>query len=174
MMGALSTGTKKVLAFLNRLEEILLALFLFLMVLLGLLQILYRNLLSIGLYWIDPLLRHLVLWVALLGASAAIRQDRHIAIDFLYDKLPRRARLWLSAAIYLISAGVCFLLVPPAVRFVLAEYEVGKSLALGIPVWAAQLVIPVMLTVMGLQFLAKLPALLERKGYPPRTQEGSL
>ena len=58
---------KKVLSFLNRLEEILLGSFLILMVLLGFIQILFRNVLSVGLYWIDPLLRHSVLWVALLG-----------------------------------------------------------------------------------------------------------
>jgi TRAP-type C4-dicarboxylate transport system permease small subunit len=161
-----SSPLQKVWTFLNRLEAYLLAFFLAAMLFLGLLQILFRNLLSISLFWIDPLLRHLVLWVALLGASAATGQDRHISIDLLSGRLPPRARSWLFAGIYLISAGVCFLLVMPAVRFVRSEYEVGKPLALGLPIWVSQAIIPVMLSVMGLRFLAKLPSLVKKKGPP--------
>lgn len=166
MMEVLSTGFRKIQAFLNRLEEILLAIFLTFMVLLGLLQILCRNLLSVGLFWIDPLLRHLVLWVALLGASAATRQDRHISIDLLSGRLSGRAKTWLWAAIYFISAGTCFLLVPPSIRFVLSEYQVGKPLAFGIPIWVSQSIIPLMLAVIGFRFLGKLLALLRNEASP--------
>jgi TRAP-type C4-dicarboxylate transport system permease small subunit len=146
---------KNVFSFLNRLEEILLDSFLILMVLLGLLQIVFRNVLSIGLYWIDPLLRHLVLWVALLGASAATRENRHIAIDLFSGRLGPRSRSIIQACIYCISAAICFLFVLPAIRFVVSEYEVGKPLAFGIPIWISQSIIPVMLTIIGLRFLSK-------------------
>lgn len=154
---------KKVLSFLNRLEEILLDSFLILMVLLGLLQILFRNVLSIGLYWIDPLLRHLVLWVALLGASAATRENRHIAIDLFSGRLGPRSRSIIRACVYCLSAAICFTLVLPAIRFVVSEYEVGKPLAFGIPIWFSQSIIPVMLTVLGLRFLSKIWNVLDSK-----------
>ena len=75
-------------SFLNRLEEVLLIFLLALMVFLAFLPILFRNVIATGLIWIDPLLRHLVLWVALLGASQATRQERHIKIDLLSNYLP--------------------------------------------------------------------------------------
>ena len=75
-------------SFLNRLEEVLLIFLLVLMVFLAFLPILFRNVIATGLIWIDPLLRHLVLWVALLGASLATRQERHIKIDLLSNYLP--------------------------------------------------------------------------------------
>jgi len=152
---------KNIFSFLNKLEEILLGSFLIVMVLLGLLQILFRNILSIGLYWIDPLLRHLVLWVALLGASVATRENRHISIDLLAGRLGPRTGAMVHIGIYCISAVSCFIFVLPAVRFVQSEFEVGKPLALGIPIWISQSVMPVMLMVIGLRFLIKAGALLK-------------
>jgi TRAP-type C4-dicarboxylate transport system permease small subunit len=147
--------------FFNRLEEILLVSLLIFMVLLGFIQILFRNVLSVGLYWIDPLLRHSVLWVALLGASAATREDRHISIDLLSGRLGPRSLSWVQAGIHLFAAVVCLLLVWPAIRFVQDEYSVGKTLALGIPVWVSQSIIPVMLAALGLRFLSKFWAILK-------------
>jgi len=148
--------------FFNRLEEILLVFLLILMVLLGFIQILFRNVISVGLYWIDPLLRHSVLWVALLGASAATREDRHISIDLLSGRIGPRIRYWVQAVIHLFAATVCFLLIMPAIQFVQGEYQVGKVLALGIPIWVSQSIIPVMLTVLSLRFLGKAWAFLKK------------
>lgn len=146
---------KKVFSFLNRLEEILLGSFLIFMVLLGFIQILFRNVLSVGLYWIDPLLRHSVLWVALLGASVATRENRHISIDLLPVKLGDKSRSYLQGGLNLFAAVICLILVRPAIRFVQEEYAVGKILAFNIPIWVSQSVIPLMLSVLGLRFLSK-------------------
>lgn len=146
---------KRIFFFLNRLEEILLVSLLSLMILLGFLQILFRNVISVGLIWIDPLLRHLVLWVALLGASIATRENRHITIDLLSNRLNRKTLPWVLKGIHLFSALVCLLLVYPAIRFVQEESLVGKTLAMEIPLWVSQSIMPVMLLVLGLRFLAK-------------------
>jgi TRAP-type C4-dicarboxylate transport system permease small subunit len=132
------------------------------MVLLGSLLILFRNVISVSLFWIDPLLRHLVLWVALLGASVATREDRHISIDLLSQHLSPQNRSWVQGGLHLFSSTICFLLVWPAVRFIQEEYLTGKPLALGIPIWAAQSIIPVMVTVLGFRFLGKAWAALKR------------
>jgi TRAP-type C4-dicarboxylate transport system permease small subunit len=154
-MPAPASVWKKTLSFLNRLEELLLGILLASMVLLGLLQILFRNILSVSLFWIDPLMRHMVLWIALLGASVATRLDRHISIDLFSHRLHSRARTWIQVLVHLFSAAVCLILVPPAVRFIQEEYPMGKILALGIPTWVSESVIPVMLLVLGLRFLGK-------------------
>jgi TRAP-type C4-dicarboxylate transport system permease small subunit len=160
---------KRLFSFLNRLEEILLGAFLIFMVLLGFIQILFRNVLSVGLYWIDPLLRHSVLWVALLGASVATREDRHISIDLLSEKLGFKSRAFLQGGINLFAAVICLILVRPSIRFVQEEYAVGKILAFDIPNWVSQSVIPLMLAVLGLRFLGKTWANLKRGywGYDP-------
>ena len=55
----------------DRLEDWLLVSMLAAMVVLAVTQIVYRNVAGGGVAWIDPLLRMLVLWVALSGAVIA-------------------------------------------------------------------------------------------------------
>lgn len=140
-------------SFYERLEEIVLVSLVILLVGLGFLQILFRNLISVGIVWIDPLVSHLVLWIALLGASRATREDRHIAIDLLSGRVSSAHYSRIQGAVQLFSALVCFLLVHPALRFVQNDYVAGKTLALGIPLWFSQMIMPVMLLVMGIRFL---------------------
>ncbi len=137
----------------ERLEEILLVSLVILMVFLGFLQILFRNLISIGMIWVDPLLRHLVLWIALLGASIATRENRHISIDILSGYLSPAWRRRVQGGLQLFSALICLLLVHPAIRFLENDYQAGKVLAIGVPMWVAQLVMPVMMFVLGMRFL---------------------
>lgn len=146
------SGWARATHFFNRLEEILLVLILLLMVLLAFLPILFRNIFSVGLIWIDPLLRHLVLWVALLGASLATREGRHIKIDLVVPKLGPQSKALFQAALDFFSGLVCFSLVWPAVEFLQMEYEVGKFLIWKIPLWASQSIIPLMLAVIGIRF----------------------
>jgi TRAP-type C4-dicarboxylate transport system permease small subunit len=137
----------------ERLEEILLVSLVILMLSLGFLQILFRNLISIGIVWIDPLVGHLVLWIALLGASLATRENRHIAIDLLSGRLSPAHYSRIQGAVQLFSALVCLLLVHPAVRFVQNDYVAGTTLAFGIPLWFSQMIMPAMMLVMGVRFL---------------------
>ncbi len=137
----------------NRLEEIALVFFVFLLVFLGFLEILFRNLISIGIVWIDPVIRHLVLWVALMGASAATRKNRHIAIDVLSDYIRPGFRSGVQGAVRVFSGLVCLILVSPAVRFLQSDYQAGSILAFGIPLWVSQTVMPGMMLAMAVRFL---------------------
>ncbi len=136
----------------NRLEEMALVFFVFLLVFLGCLEILFRDLISIGIFWIDPVIEHLVLWVALLGASVATRKNRHIAIDVLSDRLPPVYRSSVQALVRLFSGLVCLILVLPAIRFMESDYRAGSLLAFGIPLWVSQAVMPAMLLAMAVRF----------------------
>jgi TRAP-type C4-dicarboxylate transport system permease small subunit len=140
-------------SFYERLEEVLLVSLVILMVSLGFLQILFRNLISVGIVWIDSLVRHLVLWIALLGASVATRENRHITIDVLSGRVSPGHYSRIQGAVQLFSALVCLLLISPAIRFVQNDYVAGKTLAFGIPLWLSQAVMPAMMLVMGVRFL---------------------
>jgi len=137
----------------ERLEEALLVCMVFGMVLLGALQIFFRNVISIGMVWVDPLMRHLVLWIALLGASIATREDRHITIEILPARLSQAARSRIRGGLQLFSSLVCLVLVYPAIRFVLDDYDPGEYLAFGIPLWVSQIIMPAGWLVLGIRFL---------------------
>jgi TRAP-type C4-dicarboxylate transport system permease small subunit len=127
-----------------------------LMVLLAGAQIVSRNLLDLSLIGTDPLLRLLVLWVALLGAVAASREGRHIRVDIVARWLPPRARSAAYALTDLFTVAVCGVLAWQAVRFVLVERASG-ALAFGqLPGWIAELILPVAFVLIGVRYVIRL------------------
>jgi TRAP-type C4-dicarboxylate transport system permease small subunit len=146
----------------HRLEDSLLMLLLTGMILLATTQILLRNLLDTGLAWADPSLRIAVLWVALLGALAATRDDNHIRIDLLTRFLPEQAKRYSLMVTDLFSTLVCGLLAWHGGRFVYFEWQDGNTLFSSVPAWLCELIIPLGFGLMALRFL--LAALLRLRG----------
>lgn len=140
------------LRLLRWLEDGLLVLLLAAMIGLSTAQILLRNLFESGLPWADPLLRLLVLWLALAGALAAARDDRHIRIDLLSRFLTKTLKRTLDRLAALFTALICATLTWQGGRLVWSEYQDGTSLIAGIPGWVAQLVIPLGFGLMALRF----------------------
>ena len=108
---------------------------------------------GLGLAWIDPLLRHLVLWIGLLGAMAASRSHNHLAVDALTQFLPPRPRCAARAVTHLFTATVCAVLVYACYDFLLWEYEDGYMAFDHIPAWVMELIIPLAFGVIGLRYL---------------------
>jgi TRAP-type C4-dicarboxylate transport system permease small subunit len=138
-------------------EDALMALLLSAMILLAVAQIALRNLFDSGIIWADPSLRIMVLWIALLGALAAAREDRHIRIDLLSHIFKGRGLAYLQAATDLFSAAVCSLIAWHGGRFVWFEWQDGTKLFNGIPAWAGEIIIPIGFGVLTLRFLLNLP-----------------
>jgi TRAP-type C4-dicarboxylate transport system permease small subunit len=116
-------------------------------------QILLRNLFGTGLDWADPLLRTMVLWLGLLGAVVAAREDRHIRIEVLPRLLPARARRLLRVATDWFAGGVCLLLAYFGGRFVAMDYAYGVPAVGVIDAWILELIIPVAFALMAFRFL---------------------
>ena len=141
-----------VLGLLHRLEDGLLALILGLLVLLAPLQILLRNVFDTGISWGDPLLRVLVLWVAMLGALAATRGRRQISIDVLSHVAGARARSGIGVVTSLFTAVVCAVVAYHSARFVASEIEYQTGAFAGVPAWTCQIVIPVAFGLIALRY----------------------
>ncbi len=90
----------------------------------------------------DVLLRHGVLWVALLGASLATRQARHIRIDIVSRLIPAAYRAWIERITGLAAFAVSATLTGAGWTLVRFEREARTVLALGIPTWVTQVIIP--------------------------------
>lgn len=100
-----------------RVEAGLAAVSLMMLLATSLAQIIARNLFHSGFPLADPLARHLVLYVAFLGAVLAIRQDRHIKIDIASHWLTLRARARLDRPLCLLAALVSSAFCVAAGRF---------------------------------------------------------
>ena len=85
--------------------------------------------------------QHLTLWVAFLGAGLAACSGRLLSLSantFLSEKWTPRVAVFTSA----VSAAITMCLAWASLQFVLAEREGGLILALGIPRWVAESIMP--------------------------------
>ena len=115
-------------------------------------QILMRNFLDTGIVWIDPLLRMLVLWLSLIGAAVAAREQKHIQIDVLTRLLnPGLFRL-VQTLVNLFCAGVCLMIAWSGLTWIKFDYEDQIISFLGIPAWMLEVIIPISFAVIGLRF----------------------
>ena len=123
-------------------EDAILVLILTTMILLAAGQIVLRNLFDTGLPWGDEMLRMLVLWLAVAGAVAASRSDKHITIDVLNRFLPERVALVVKVVVHLFTAAVCGVVAWHSLAFVQTSREFEDVLLGGVPAWILQAVLP--------------------------------
>jgi TRAP-type C4-dicarboxylate transport system permease small subunit len=137
---------------LNKLEQATLVFLVLIMVGLAFLQIFLRIFFSFGIMWGDVALRHLVLWVGLLGATVATRESKHIHIDILPRLLTGKGRLLLGILLDLVSAFVCLLLAFAGFKFVSDEFMMKTTSFLQIPGWIVTVIFPLAFSVIAIQF----------------------
>ncbi len=146
----------------RRLEDAVLVIILGGMILLAAGQIVARNVFGFGFIWSDELLRMLVLWVAVAGAVAASRTDKHINIAVLDQFLSAKANERIKIVVDLFTASICALITWYSISFVRTSYEYEDMLLGNVPAWLLQLVLPVGFGLIswryGLFFLKRLVA----------------
>jgi C4-dicarboxylate transporter, DctQ subunit len=124
-----------------------------LMIILSFGQMLSRNLFHQALVWGDIILRQLVLWTGFLGASLAIRQNKHISIDALSNFIPDSSKKNVFTFTRISTAIISGFLAWAAWSFVKFEKESESILFLDLPVWIFQLILPYSFITIALRFL---------------------
>jgi tripartite ATP-independent transporter DctM subunit len=113
------------------------------MIVLPLLEIVLRRTAGMGVPASGPIVQHLVLWVAFLGAAIAAREGTLLALSsatFIPDGRLKHAADVFGGAV---AAAVTTLLAWGAAELVRIEREVGGTIGADIPTWVAQLALPV-------------------------------
>lgn len=116
-------------------------------------QIVLRNVFSIGLTWGDGLIRLTVLWLALLGALAASRDDRHITVGALVRWLPPGAQRAAHTVAALFGAIVSGVLAWYSLLFVRDSRTFGDTLLNGLPAWPLQAIMPIAFGLIAYRYL---------------------
>lgn len=162
---------KAIDSILARVESGIVVFFLAIMIVMAFLQVVLRNVFNTGILWVDPFLRHLVLWLGFLGATLATREGRHIRIDVLTRFLTPKLKRFSSIITHFFSAVVCYFLVNASVTFLVGEKQFGGAVSLftEVPIWYVQMIIPFGFALMMVRFFLKgfgdLIAVL--RGLPP-------
>lgn len=140
------------------------------MIVLAVGQIVLRQVFSTGIMWADELVRIIVLWLAMFGAVAAARDNRHIRIDALSHLLPVAAIRYLRIVVDLFAAVVCFILAWQAWRFLQLEIEFEDTVLIDTPAWMLHVVVPVAFLLVGYRFVVGVVARVMNIELPGRTE----
>ena len=116
-------------------------------------QVVLRNFFDSGLYWSDSLVRVAVLWVALVGAMVASRDDSHIRIDLVSRLVSPAYKHWVERLTRLFTFIVLCLFTWGSGNFVYYEY-VDEAIAFGdVPAWILEIIMPIGGGVMAVRYL---------------------
>lgn len=143
----------RVIKVLYWIEDAVLVALLLIMIIMATSQIVMRNFFETGIFWSDILVRNLVLWIGLLGAMVASRNNEHISIDLVTRYLPQRAKQAVNALICLFTSGICGIAAFYSFRFVKMEMEYGGIAFASIPVWICETIIPFSFVIMCLRYM---------------------
>lgn len=123
------------------------------LVMLGLAQILWRNLGGGGLEWADPMMRYLVLWITMLAGVRAAAVGGHLKVGVLERRLDSRWQARLDRAISLVCALICAALALSGLEIIRLELEFGDLAFLNVPRWVVLAIIPAGFALMTLRFV---------------------
>ncbi len=152
----MSSAAQRGLAWLHHIEDWLLAGLVILLVILAGGQIILRDFFDTGLSWADPLMRDLVLWTGMLGALAAVRDDKHIALDVLQRFLSPPAQRVARAITLGCAAVLCAAMAWYSFGLVQIDFGGAGSGALTqIPAWVPEAILPFAFGLMALRFVLR-------------------
>ena len=121
------------------------------MILLASARIFLRIFMHSGIPWGNEALQLMVLWVAMLGAVVASRENRHISIDVLSSVLPEALKVWSAALVHAFTAVVSLSLAWYSWEFVAQSWEYQDRL-LDLPAWLFQSILPIAFLLIGYRY----------------------
>jgi tripartite ATP-independent transporter DctM subunit len=143
------------------LEDSIASLALLVMVVLPLLEIIWRRAFSHGIPASGPIVQHLTLWVGFLGAAIAAREGKLLALatgTFIPQGVWRRAADVLASAF---GACAALLLAWGGYQMTMIEREAGANIGADIQTWVAQLVLPIAFALIAVRVVWKVGSLSE-------------
>jgi tripartite ATP-independent transporter DctM subunit len=149
-------------------ESGLAGLSLVLMAILPLAEAALRAVFGVGIPGSLPFVQHLTLWVTFLGAALATREDKLLTLA-TGEFLPvGRWRDVAKVGANTVAAAITALLARASLDLVVIERQAGTEVAAGLPVWVAQLAMPIGFALIALRlvwhsaerWVARIPAIV--------------
>ena len=139
----------------RRIEDLVSSCVLMAIVVLPLAEIAGRRLMSHGVPGSIDYVRHLTLWLTLIGAMAAARDGRHLCMTTA-AWIPAKWRRVADLIAVTVACTICGALAWTSLQLVLAERVSAMALAGGVPIYLAQAILPFGFAVIGWRLAARL------------------
>lgn len=122
--------------------------------------VLLREVVEIGLPWLEEVARYLLIWSVFLGTAVLARNNDHITIDAISNALPTSANTVIRVVVALLGILIASYFAYLGWLFTARAYQQQQlSLTGYLPVWIGYLVIPVGLGLVAVSYLLSLIAL---------------
>lgn len=144
---------QNIINFLQKIEDTILVSLLLFMILMAVLQIVMRNLLDSGVLWGDSLVKVLVLWIGLIGAMIASRNNNHISIDVISRYLPLQIKKLADLLTAVFTALICGAMAHFSLGFVILEKKDGFTAFADVPAWICESIIPFAFAIISLRYI---------------------
>ena len=134
---------KKILYFLDHIEEYLLMILMGTMACVVFVQVVFRVIGS-SLPWSEELSRYIAVWVTFIGAAYGIKMGSHVGVEAIKIVLPKPVRKVVELLILAIMIFFCCVVFYYAIQIIGMQMKTGqKSPAMRTPIWRAYLGIPI-------------------------------
>ncbi len=144
---------RRALGVFHKAEDLAVSVALAAMMILPLAELALRDVLTGGIPGAIPFVQHLTLWVGLLGATLAAREGKLVALATTSFMPAGRLSRVAGAFSGLVGAMVCAILASGSLDLIGVERDLGSEIALGVPTWVAQLVLPFAFGVIALRLV---------------------
>lgn len=138
----------------SKIEELILAFLVFIMIFFSILQISLRNIFNSGMVEADMFIRSMVLWVGFIGANLAVRRSKHINIDLfsklITNKTLKKYRFFLINFTSFICTSFLLYL---SVSYFISEIKNNMNAFFGVKTYYVFSIIPISFFLMSIRFL---------------------
>ncbi len=123
-----------------------------------------RYFFSTSFTWPEELARYIIVAVTFIGLSSCARENIHVSVDILANKLKGRAAWIQQIVIHLLCTALAVYLSFISIRFTVLQYIGGNvSVALPIPTWILYLSVSIGFVLAAYTYTVKTVQLLKNK-----------
>lgn len=106
--------------------------------------------------WATEIYTMLLVWAIFIGFSTALKDDKHIAIDVLYDRFGPTMKKVSQVIILFIGLAFSVFIIWTGLDMVTTAYAQGiKTIDVGFPIWINYLIMPIAGTLLFIRFCEK-------------------
>lgn len=117
-------------------------------------QVASRYLFNLSLAWTEELSMYCLIWVCYMGASAAVKERKHLRITMAFEACSEKTRKIVDIITNIVSCGFCiFLLIGTSEMLLLILEGNQVSAGSGLPKWVSNLGLPIAFGLMVIRFI---------------------
>ena len=117
-------------------------------------QVSSRYILNLSLAWTEELSMYCLIWVCYMGASAAVRERKHLRITMAFEWCSPKTRKIVDILSNIVSCGFCFFLLIGTTEMLALILQGNQvSAGSGLPKWIPNLGLPIAFGLMVIRFI---------------------